>query len=848
MTSARWRWAMSKKSSILILGIFILILSFPLKANQKDQKWFDDLVQLTSPYAQSFIHSLSCERGPLESDEYRHLIINNINTHLSEVARLQAQGWHEVEIKAHFDTKASPTGTGSLSGLLSVKGGGPIEDYVSVSTYNEFGHYCGYDFVLPKQDRRYRITDLTPGKYFVLVRSSYYGDKYYRNTTDWRKAKLVRVNENKETRHIDFILEGFKGKGSISGRVRRKDGTPMTDCDISVYNLDFSFMKSAKTDSDGRYIVPNLTSGDYKIYCSYEESGVYMGIWYGNTNNFAEASIVTVTEPATTDNIDFILDYSGTIEGRVTNANGKHVGAYECTVTAYDGKQNYIRSAYTNNKGQFSIPGLPKGKYKLWAWYSGQENNLSCWYKNAQKFKNATFIVINPLETKNVLFKLKRGGVITGTVVDFNEEILAQSCQIYAYDENQNYVKSVQTDESGMFRIQGLASGRYKLYAEYTGFSPILGQEPASEWYDGRYSFDEAMFIKVTAPNTMTDINFSLTQGGYIAGTAVGPNGDPLGYGGSVYAYTTRLEYVGYADVDYNGRYFITGLPSGEYRLRALYFGEEDYLNEWYDNKNSSENAEIVRVTAPHMTGNIDFALDYAGIIQGFLTDKKGNRLVEEDHLIQIYVFVAATGEYADFSSNTFSGGYQIALLEDDYKIAAVSFYSNRMTENSDLAVTYHLNGIGFYDPNSFPVPAVPGSSRTLETLEMPRPNGSISGTIFDKNSGFPVTKGIYFVFAFDEDGYLVTGSGYYDFNNSISGEYRLGGLRPGNYYLLTCLFNESSYLSKIQGQWYNDINTTLDLTSFTPKMDIPLAAFAVTVDSDEIRGIDFHLNLTKKQ
>lgn len=211
---------MKKKVFVSFLSIFVLILCFHLKADEKDRRWIDDLIAASSPKARTPTCGLMGERGPLDNAEYRLLIIHNIETHIQEVARLRAQGWPESEIKAYFDTVRANTGTGSISGKLSEKGGGPIQNYASVWTYNEFGRYCGYDSVMPSQEGHYKISDLGPGKYYVRAESSNYKSVYYRNTSDWTKAKLVRVNKNKETRHIDFKMESSKaekGGGAISG-------------------------------------------------------------------------------------------------------------------------------------------------------------------------------------------------------------------------------------------------------------------------------------------------------------------------------------------------------------------------------------------------------------------------------------------------------------------------------------------------------------------------------------------------------------------------------------------------------------------------------------------------------
>jgi hypothetical protein len=128
----------------------------------------------------------------------------------------------------------------------------------------------------------------------------------------------------------------------------------------------------------------------------------------------------------------------------------------------------------------------------------------------------------------------------------------------------------------------------------------------------------------------------------------------------------------------------------------------------------------------------------------------------------------------------------------------------------------------------------------------MEKASGTVSGTVYNKGTGQPMVEGIYYLFAFDEDGYLhKVSANLSDVSHPITGEYLLCGLRPGNYNLLaiaSTLF-EQSY--KLRGQWYAAIDTIIDLTIFTPKATIPASASAVTVGEGLTSGIDFYFNLT---
>jgi protocatechuate 3,4-dioxygenase beta subunit len=844
---------MNKKAEGLILGCVVLVMGLSLRAQDRDERWLIHMIKASAANGcVNGLESFGASRS-VENTEQSLLAIHNISAHFREVSNLIKQGWSEQEILAAFNAKlTTQKGSGSISGKITEKGSGTIQNYASVTAYNEFGRYCGYDFLYSNSNGRYKLKNLAPGKYYVHVQSSEYQDIYYRNTTDWRKAKLVRVNKNKETRNINFKLESIKGDGAISGQVQGKDGAPIMGCNVSVIDLDHNFVNSSETDTNGDYVVSNLSAGDYKI-CAYEESGVYVGVWYPNTRSFEEASIVKVTDAETTPNIDFILDYGGTIKGKVVGADGKPVEAYTCSISLFDMQENYIRSGSTDEKGQFAIEGIPQGTYKLKAEYYGSENLISCWYKSANKFQQATPIRVEPSEVENVSIKLKQGGIITGRVVSDNGQPLGYECEIIAYDENRSWSGYSYTDENGDFRIQGLESGRYKLFAEVERNPFDWQSQPVNEWYNGAYFFDEATFIKVTAPKTTANVVFSLSLGGQITGRVAGPfRGDYWDYELTVYAYNLKSEYAGSADVDYySGYYVINGLPSGEYRVRAVYWGEGDILTEFYDNKSCFEMANNITVIAPTGTGNINFELDYAGNIQGFLTDINKNRVIDnETHHVQIYAFDSETGDFADLTENTFVSGYNLQLLEGQYKVAALSFYYNWMAGADDFGVAYHPEGQSVNDPATLKYTAKPGSAKKLSSMALKKTDGSISGTIYDINSGHPLTEGLYLVWVFDMDGYLVGYSGYCDCNAPISGEFRVGGLRPGNYYVLAAALSDlTSSLYDIAGEWYGGVELTKEeIYNYSPRMDIPAGAVSVPVSSSDTGRIDFYLDLPRKK
>jgi hypothetical protein len=588
-------------------------------------------------------------------------------------------------------------------------------------------------------------------------------------------------------------------------------------------------------------MIGGLHSGKYKLHCSYSGSANFVDEWYKNEQSYESASLVKVIEPKTRTGINFILEYGGTIGGKVICASGKNAGASQAYIYAYEESKYIVNSGRTDEEGKFIIPKLRKGNYRLYTSYSGPENSLDGWYRRADYFEKAVPIHINPQETKNVRIKLKPGGAISGRVVDYNGAPVTQNCTIEVYNENKSYQGYTWTDTNGNYVVMKLRSGRYKVFADYDKYYASFNPEPMDEWYDNVFEFDKAKFVRVREKKTTPNINFHLDQGGSIGGTVYRIAGYPAYPDGEVRVYNDQGYFVDSCDVTYSGQYFISGLHSGEYKLLASH---PDYLSEWSGKKQNFEMAETVKVTAPNSTTGINFILNYPGYIQGFLTDKMGHRLDDDNYSISLYIYDADKEEYVTSVGNTFTGGYQAGLLGGNYKLAAVSAYSNWMPEQDTLAATFYLNGESFSDPDSEFISLQPGAIIKLKDLKMNRVNGSISGMIYEKSTNLPLNDAAYLLFAYDEDGYLAKISTYMDDSYPITGRYKLAGLRPGNYYVfLAVLFENEIFFF-----FYPDVVCGENFINVMPKVEIPFNAQAVVVGEGDIKGVNFYVQRTIKE
>ena len=134
-----------------------------------------------------------------------------------------------------------------------------------------------------------------------------YVSEWYNNKTNSLEADPIHITAP-ETITIDAQLaQGTVNDGSISGRVTDGKKT-LFGVNVSVYDSNHSWVKSASTNCNGEYTVAGLAEGTYKVYFSDYTSGL-PGEWYNDKTDFESADPITVTNAAPATGINAVLGY-----------------------------------------------------------------------------------------------------------------------------------------------------------------------------------------------------------------------------------------------------------------------------------------------------------------------------------------------------------------------------------------------------------------------------------------------------------------------------------------------------------------------------------------------------------
>lgn len=274
------------------------------------------------------------------------------------------------------------------------------------------------------------------------------------------------------------------GDGEKDAQYKPKSG-------LTIKAEGISGKAEAVTDADGRFRLDNLKPGKYRVTLVLPP--IY-GMRYDFEKNEFEAQ---VTPGCWAAEVDFTVQVSGRIGGRVYDAQGKPVGEQvQISLVAYDSAGNSMdviesRNEYTDKRGRYAFDGVPPGRYLLGINIADVPDKGTPYPKlyypavsspaqatvitlvEGQKFDNYDFNLPAPLAEQT----------ITGTVYLQNEHPAAgATLELYDLERPGRSVWGVdaKTDAQGRFTIKGFKGRRYQLRA-YLAEDYLAGKGVQSE-------------------------------------------------------------------------------------------------------------------------------------------------------------------------------------------------------------------------------------------------------------------------------------------------------------------------------------------------------------------------------
>jgi RHS repeat-associated protein len=608
---------------------------------------------------------------------------------------------------------------------------------------------------------KYTITGLLAGTYKVgFFPGGEYLEQYYNGKASYEEANTITVG-NEPVTGIDAALQT---SGHVKGTVTSKaGGQSLGAIEVCAEPIgEGPFGGCAQTSSDGTYDISGLGTGSYHVEFIPEEgteTSNYLSQYYDGKSKYSEADPVAVTAGAATEEIDAALIEGGQIKGKITSLGSKtplaHAGA-----CAYAPEGEAYRCGDTNSEGEYTINGLPSGKYVVYFFPTEGEYAYQ-YYKEATSEAEATLVDVSTgVTTKGIDGQLPASGHITGTVTSFAAGKLLSGIEVCALSAKDALQSCTSSDANGEFSL-AVSSGKHKV--EFRSDS----QSYETQYYDGKTSLEEADLVEIGEGATTGGIDAAMVSPGEITGRVTKEDGTTGLAGVQVCAFETGTPYTDRCGTTgSNGEYQLTDVPGGSYKVQFYAPQGLNYIEQYYSGKASEEEGESVTASPGTVTEHINAAMKAGGEIAGKVTATESGEAIAGIEVCPSEV--TFTGYYGGCTTTDGSGEYTVEKLPTgEYR---VGFEDPNSTLN--YIRQYYHGRTHLSEADKLAITAGETTSGIDAALE---PGGEISGKVIRIGTKAPLQN--ITVCPLEHGGYEEPAPCA---QTNASGEYTLRGLPPG--------------------------------------------------------------------
>lgn len=420
----------------------------------------------------------------------------------------------------------------------------------------------------------------------------------------------VVVVEGKDTTGVKITMSP---EALLEGAVTTPDGKPAIGAvvQMSVQNERFNRgqRSSATSDGEGSYQLHGLKPGTANIQVSLEQYPPLQ----------KEVEIKTGTN-----HMDFQLTGGSDISGRVIDETGSPVeGASLMIGQFFSGNRTS-----TDANGSFTLKGVPDGDQQLRVDKQGLTPDNE---------KNIVHVEGAPVP--GVVIQMHHGAELSGNILGLDANQFAQVI-VEAWKMPDGFFQA-HVDEKGVYRLSGLAAGRWFLTASIAGGSSQATGEIA---------------IENGVKQATLDLKFG--EGLQLKGIVVRGNEPQAGVRVSVAGKDT--ESYGYSATDAAGKFQFDGLQRGEHTVTVA--SDDAKLNYKQTVDLQSDQDIVIRIPESVIRGKITDASDGAAIAGASITVFSTSAEIETPS--------AASSSAADGSyevKNVAAGDWKVSFKKDGY-------------------------------------------------------------------------------------------------------------------------------------------------------------------------------------
>jgi hypothetical protein len=332
------------------------------------------------------------------------------------------------------------------------------------------------------------------------------------------------------------------------------------------------------------------------------------------------AVLVTVCIPALLAIPSVALADTGSISGRVTNGGfGGELNplpeVFVCALQSEEEEEVQGQNCeLTEANGEYTIPNLPFGDYKIEFWPRAYVRWVFEYYDDTRHWSQAQGIDVNGPVT-GIDSDLTIGGEFIGHVTRASDGEPLSEVLICAEEPLQEFTECTESwGDQGVYQLASLIEGDYLVE-----FLPAEGQGVRAQFYNGKSESSEADLVHVTAEAQTTEIDAALPAEATITGLVT--DASTRSGLGEIEVCAFELagsEITGCEFTEPSGSYVITDLPIGAYKVgffsESVEEEEEELLGsspfpvEFWNDQPSWETANILTLGLG-VRGSVDAAL-----------------------------------------------------------------------------------------------------------------------------------------------------------------------------------------------------------------------------------------------
>jgi hypothetical protein len=507
---------------------------------------------------------------------------------------------------------------------------------------------------------------------------------------------------------------------------------------------------------------------------------------------------------------------TASIRGVVTSTDSNSpVRRAQVRATSADTRS--ARLGTTDAEGRFELKDLPAGRWTITATKGG--------FVTQQFGQRHPFESVEPIELADgqrvtANFALSRGSVITGRVSDeFGDPITGARVQVLRSQVQQGRrrlmptANGAQTDDTGSFRVFGLAPGDYYVAASLQAAPADSSDNPVSyapTYFPGTGNVADAQRIAVTLGTEQSGINFVLqpVRAVRVSGTVVDSTGAPaqaiLNLTPAGFGDEGGLQMGSPSRVFPDGTFTILNVVPGDYVLSATGRG------------NGNTTPEVASL--PITVGNDDLvgvsiATSKGGSIRGTVVADNSGKVQTANIQVSVTPLRQTPGAFLPRAQVNAAGTFELNGL-----IGAQVLRVDRLPEGWNLK-SIRANGRDVTDtPLEFR-----GSEQASVQIVLTNRISELSGTV--KANGQTVTTASVVLFPEDPALWLFPSRRVRMVRVDQTGVFRARSLPPGERYLALAVdyleqgeFQDPAFLGRMKGRATafalgEGENKTLDLT-----------------------------------